>query len=180
MTAPLEPRLPNQRFAVAPRRFLLLADSAGSGPALLAALRRLRDATRQVVVHVVVPYRQPVGAGLLVGDPLAGWVALDSVAAHEWDLAAQQAAQRQLCRIQWLLWEMEMESTGEVLAEERFGQLLRRDGARYDSVLLVRPRFPLARWRQARWVRLARRQPAPTLELVREAGRRRSAPIRAF
>jgi hypothetical protein len=172
MTAPVDPRTSKPDAPARQRRRLLLADSAGIGPALIAALRRLHGADGGLFVHVVLPYRQPIGAGLLIGDPLAGWVAIDSLAAHECDEATRQAAERQLSELRWLLWEMEVPSSGEVLAAHGVTGLLRRSAGDYDVVLVVRRRFAPARWRETRWVRRARRQSVPALELVREPARR--------
>jgi hypothetical protein len=172
MSRPLDRQTSEPDAPPRQQRCLLLADSTGCGPALIAGLRRVRGAAGGLFVHVVLPYRQPIGAGLLIGDPLAGWVAIDSLAAHECEEATRQAAGRQLNELRWLLWEMEVPSSGEVLAADGVTGLLRRSAGDYDVVLVVRHRFVLARWREARWVRRARRQSVPALELVREPARR--------
>jgi hypothetical protein len=172
MIGPPEPHPTQPRPVAGARRCLLLADGAPAGPALLGALRRLRAQHRGLVVHVVVPVRPALAAALAVGDPLAGWIVIDARAAHEWEQASRQDARRRLQELRWLLWEMDIASTGEVLAEEAAASLHDASSAGFDLVLVTRRRLPLARWRQARWLRRLDRHDRP-VEIVEEPRRRR-------
>jgi hypothetical protein len=166
------PRPQPERPVPGAARCLLLADGEEIGPALLASLRRQRSRDLDSSVHVVVPLRPALAGALAVGDPLAGWIVVDARAAHEWEQASRQDARRRLHELLWLLWEMDISATGEVLPEAAVDALLRGSSGVYSTVLVIRARFPLARWRQSRWLRRQQRGDRE-IEVVDEARLRR-------
>jgi hypothetical protein len=163
--------LPPERFA-SPRRplsavdrCLLVGDGTVLGPALLDALRHQRSVAQRrgahFEIHALVPYGQPLVACLALGDPLSGWVLTDEAASRAWQDAGRETAERRLADLLWLLWEMEVDATGEVVDQGALPDRLDATGPAYDGVIMLRSGTLVARWRQRGWARRLQRLSAP-------------------
>lgn len=136
-----------------PRGNLLVVAERPGGAALLRALRHETSSTP--VVHVLVPVVPASQVYFAVPFETGGWFPEGARPNGEQDFSCRHRAARCLSEMQWLLWEMGIDSTGELVDLDLDRVVLATFDRLESDLVVVLCCGPLA----ARWSsrRLARR-----------------------